>query len=292
MPGNAWSFGYGRSFDIDVATGDFVIASANNYTAPGYYEVVDGRTFSVIESSSIPGCAIPNKCVVKTYRLPIVDQAQLSDVNGECTVTVTAPTADYGYITATTTDPLTYSTPGTYTITWTYTNETGSVTQTQTVVVEDTTDPVVGQLQAVAVACNETVTAATATDSCAGTITGTTTDPVSYATAGTYTINWTFNDGNGNSVTAQQSVVVSCSSAGLEDLNTAAILVYPVPASNELFIETSLIGETAVVFDVQGQKVLEAGLQTGKTTLDVSALVNGVYFLKTGNSSLRFVISK
>jgi len=67
LPGNDWSFGYGRSFDIDENTGDFVICTANNYTAPGFYEVVDGSTFSIIESSSIAGCAIPNKCILKTF---------------------------------------------------------------------------------------------------------------------------------------------------------------------------------------------------------------------------------
>ena len=41
-------------------------------------------------------------------------------------------------------------------------------------------------------------TAPTATDACAGTITGTTSDPLTYSTQGTFTITWVFNDGNGN----------------------------------------------------------------------------------------------
>src|SRR2546425_4111415 len=34
--------------------------------------------------------------------------------------------------------------------------------------------------------------------SCAGTVTGTTTDPLTYNTQGTHVIHWTFDDGHGN----------------------------------------------------------------------------------------------
>lgn len=365
------TFGYGKSFDIDQSTGDFVIASANNYSAPGYYEVVDGTTFTVIESGSMPGCAIPNKCVLKTFHtpaapVPVPDQASLSSISGQCSASVTPPTADNGAVTATTTDPTSYSAQGTYTVNWTYTNANGTVTQTQTVVVDDTTDPVIPVLADLSgtcsvtpaapattdncvgtiigtttstfpiseigttvitwtftdgngntitadqnvivmdntapaatalptanVACNQTVTAPTATDDCAGMITATTADPVAYTTAGTYSITWSFNDGNGNTATQIQTVVVSCSSVGLDELTAIDLSIYPIPASNALFIETvSLIGETAEVFDGQGKKIMEMLLDTAKKTLDVSVLESGFYVLKAGNSALRFVISK
>ncbi len=57
--------------------------------------------------------------------------------------------------------------------------------------------------------CSVTATALTTTDNCAGTITGTTTDPLTYTQQGTYTIHWTFDDGNGNTATAQQTVIVA-----------------------------------------------------------------------------------
>ena len=43
----------------------------------------------------------------------------------------------------------------------------------------------------------------------AGTITGTTTDPLTYSTQGTHTINWTFDDGNGNVISVPQNVVIN-----------------------------------------------------------------------------------
>ncbi|MBA4319222.1 MAG: hypothetical protein C0412_12545, partial [Flavobacterium sp.] len=49
----------------------------------------------------------------------------------------------------------------------------------------------------------------TATDACAGAITATTTSPLSYSLPGTYTVVWNYNDGNGNSVTQNQTVTIS-----------------------------------------------------------------------------------
>lgn len=49
----------------------------------------------------------------------------------------------------------------------------------------------------------------TATDNCAGTITATTTDPLNYSIPGTYIIHWTYSDGNGNTSTQNQNVIVS-----------------------------------------------------------------------------------
>ncbi|KAF0204319.1 MAG: hypothetical protein FD170_224, partial [Bacteroidetes bacterium] len=136
----------------------------------------------------------------------------LANANGECSVTVTVPTAQdncAGTITGTTSDPLTYNVQGTYTITWTFNDGNGnSSTATQTVIVDDVTAPVAPTLANANGECSVTVTAPTAQDNCAGTITGTTTDPLTYNVQGTYTINWTFSDGNGNSSTATQTVNV------------------------------------------------------------------------------------
>jgi hypothetical protein len=56
--------------------------------------------------------------------------------------------------------------------------------------------------------CSVTAVAPTTTDACAGVITGTTTDPLTYTTQGSFVINWTFDDGNGNNIQAAQNVVV------------------------------------------------------------------------------------
>src|SRR5690606_11908709 len=116
--------------------------------------------------------------------------------------------------TATTTDALVYTQQGTYTINWTYDDGNGnSITQEQIIVVDDTTQPVptVASLPAVTKECAVTtadIPVPTATDNCAGTITATTTDSLTYRERGSYTITWSYDDGNGNTATQQQTVIV------------------------------------------------------------------------------------
>lgn len=59
----------------------------------------------------------------------------------------------------------------------------------------------------------EITTFPTATDNCAGTITGDTTDPLTYTEQGTYTVTWTFDDGNGNVAVQEQNVIVQDTTA-------------------------------------------------------------------------------
>lgn len=78
----------------------------------------------------------------------------------------------------------------------------------QSVAVEDTAAPMVPVLPTVSGSCSASITAPSTTDGCAGTIIGTTTDPLLYNAQGTYTVTWSFDDGNGNVSTASQTVIV------------------------------------------------------------------------------------
>ncbi|MCA1800364.1 MAG: hypothetical protein LC650_03635, partial [Actinobacteria bacterium] len=98
---------------------------------------------------------------------------------------------------------------GDNTVTLTVTdNNTNSAAGTAVVTVADNIDPLTPTLADVTGECSVTATAPTTTDACAGTITGTTTDPLTYNTQGTYTIEWIFDDGNGNVITVPQDVIV------------------------------------------------------------------------------------
>src|SRR5437764_4944967 len=56
--------------------------------------------------------------------------------------------------------------------------------------------------------CSVTVTPPTTTDNCVGTVTGTTTDPLTYNTQGTFVVHWSFDDGHDNISTGNQNVNV------------------------------------------------------------------------------------
>jgi len=94
-------------------------------------------------------------------------------------------------------------------VTWTYTDGTNTSTQTQAVTINDVTAPVADAttLAAVTGQCNvASITAPTATDNCAGSVTGTTTTtfPITSST----TVTWTYTDGT-NTSTQTQAVTIT-----------------------------------------------------------------------------------
>jgi hypothetical protein len=180
-----------------------------NYTTQGTYTITwsydDGNGNVSTQSQEV---------IVDDVTAPVADISTLPTINGECSASATAPTATdtcAGIIVGTTTDPTSYSAQGTYTITWSYDDGNGNVsTQTQEVIVDDITAPVadISALPTINGECSASATAPTATDNCAGVIVGTTTDPISYSAQGTYTITWSYDDGNGNISAQSQEVIV------------------------------------------------------------------------------------
>jgi hypothetical protein len=150
--------------------------------------------------------------IILDVTAPVADVTNLPTKTGECSVTVTAPTATdncSGMITGTTSDPVEYTAQGTYTIRWIFDDGHHNISvQTQTVIVKDVTAPVVPMLATITGECSATATVPTTKDNCAGTITGTTSDALIYTAQGTYTIHWSFEDGNGNVSTTTQMVMV------------------------------------------------------------------------------------
>ena len=149
-----------------------------------------------------------------TFDVTVVDNVSpitptLNAVTVDCTGTLTAPTTTdvcAGTITGTTTDTLMFSEGASTIINWTFNDGNGnSISVPQTYTYNDTTDPVTPTLNAVTVDCTGTLTAPTTTDVCAGTITGTTTDTLMFSEGASSIINWTFNDGNGNSISVPQT---------------------------------------------------------------------------------------
>jgi len=136
----------------------------------------------------------------------------LATATGECSVTVTAPTATdncVGPVLGATADPLSYTTQGTHTVHWSFNDGNGNTsTASQTVIVDDMTAPSIPVLTTATGECSASVSAPTTTDNCVGPVTGTTNDPLTYTIQGTHIVHWSFNDGNGNISTADQTVIV------------------------------------------------------------------------------------
>ncbi|MBZ4033237.1 T9SS type B sorting domain-containing protein [Flavobacterium sp. 17A] len=133
--------------------------------------------------------------------------------------------------------------------------------------------PVLATLPTITGDCNTTVTTIpTANDACAGVIIATTTNPLSYALPGTYTIVWNYNDGNGNSSTQNQTVTITSQ---------------PLPTANSP--QTFCVEQNATLNDIQitgqnikwysnltnGTLVSPTTVAQDKTTYYASQTING-----------------
>src|SRR5439155_22034105 len=92
---------------------------------------------------------------------------------------------------------------------WSFDHGNGNISPYTTIfLTHDVTPPAVPTLTDVTGECTATATAPTTTDNYSGTVTGTTTDGLTYSTQGTHVIHWSFDDGKGNISTATQNVVI------------------------------------------------------------------------------------
>ncbi|MBG6061539.1 gliding motility-associated-like protein [Flavobacterium sp. CG_9.1] len=121
--------------------------------------------------------------------------------------------------------------------------------------------------------CNTVITTIpTATDSCAGTITATTASALSYSLPGTYTVVWNYNDGNGNTATQNQTVIIT-----------------PQPLPTATSPQTFCIQENATINDIiiSGQNIKWYDSLTNGSLLSITtSLQNGntYYASQTINS--------
>jgi len=143
-------------------------------------------------------------------------------------------------------------------------------TYTFNILVEDNLGPIpsINSLTTINGDCNTIIsTIPTALDNCAGTIIGTTTDPLAYSIPGNYTITWTYDDGNGNISSQIQDVLVTQSA---------------IPIVNQNFYYC--LGQNATINNIAitGENINWYDAQTGGTILtSTTALQNGVTYYAT-----------
>ncbi|MBT8448111.1 MAG: fibronectin type III domain-containing protein, partial [Gammaproteobacteria bacterium] len=197
---------------------------------------------------------------VEDNPIPVVET--LPDLTAECSISVTdvpeATDCD-STITGLTGDPLSYSDQGTFTIEWTYIGSTGITVQNQTVIIDDVTPPVTPTIADATGDCSVTPDTPTTTDTCEGTISGTTTTTFPITTVGTTVVTWTFDDGNGNSTTADQNVIVSATDNSPPESPTLADVTVgecsgtpPTPTTTDS-CDGTIVGTTTTVFPITTQ---------------------------------------
>ncbi len=147
---------------------------------------------------------------------PLPDLAFLPDVIAQCSVnSLAAPTAIdncAGSVIGITNVTLPITAQGSTIIIWTYADAFGNTsTQTQNVIITDTTAPTpsLASLADIIAECSVTsLIAPIATDNCGGTVTITNNAALPFNTLGTRIITWTYKDALGNTSTQTQKVIV------------------------------------------------------------------------------------
>ncbi|TDW51787.1 putative secreted protein (Por secretion system target) [Flavobacterium sp. 270] len=145
-----------------------------------------------------------------------IDVVCIGQTNGSATVVVSGGTGAYTYAwspsggTAATATGLA---AGNYTVLITDANACTLTKSFSIITIPDVTKPVpnVTNLPDITNYCSilaAEIAIPTATDNCAGTITGTTTSPLNYTSEGTYVITWSYDDGHGNISTQNQTLKV------------------------------------------------------------------------------------
>ena len=116
---------------------------------------------------------------------------------------------------------------------------------------------------------------------------------VVYPTEGVYTVSLTVRNENGEDTEVKENYITVKTKTGIGQLQVTSyeLQVYPNPTTGELRINNEqLIIENVQIFDIMGRMVMTVTHpQQSETIINVSALSNGVYFLRMGDKMAKFV---
>jgi hypothetical protein len=185
----------------------------------------------------------------------------------------------------------------TATTTYTFAPNTGQCANTQPMTVTVNPLPTVTLASFNSVCDTAGVVNLTGGSPAGGTYSGTSVSNNSFNTSvgiGSYPITYSYTNSNGCSSNATQNLlVISCAGSDVIELKDNGIVLYPNPALDAFTVETSedLTGKSFIIHDVSGRILSSGKLIGNKTTIQVSVLSTGTYYLKfpETNQTLKFI---
>lgn len=108
--------------------------------------------------------------------------------------------------------------------------------------------------------------------------------------SGNYAIIFTYKSGCSDT-TECKSITITPNTMGEEEISISSIFhVYPNPAQDYIIIEGLTTNSNYQIYDLTGKLVLSGVVKNHIETINVSTLINGVYFLKIDGDKIRKVI--
>lgn len=248
-------------------------------TSPGTYTVIEtqGSCISSTASGTVAPLSIPT-----TPTITVIDNCGVSELS-------TTATGSLMWSTSEITPTISVSSPGTYFVSQTISGCTSAV---GTAVANPLTLPTVSFTPLSDVCINTPSFPLTGGSPIGGTYTGTGVNAnqfdASVAGYGTFTIDYTYTDGNGCSGSNQQPITVGC--LGLEEDVVNSMVIYPNPTSGVFSIITT--GENVIsvlIHDASGRLVdrIENKLNINEVKIDMTSYAIGIYSLEISTSSTK-----
>ncbi|WP_196889270.1 T9SS type A sorting domain-containing protein [Aureivirga sp. CE67] len=181
-------------------------------------EITEGAYYVEIINTITGAISCRNYIEIEVEDIINPETIVLEDISSQCELLeadITVPTTTdncSGEITATTESNLNFTEQGEFTIIWNFNDGNGNdINVSQTVIIEDTTDPETIVLEDISSQCElleADITVPTTTDNCSGEITATTEADLNFTEQGEFEIIWNFVDAVGNDINVTQTVII------------------------------------------------------------------------------------
>jgi hypothetical protein len=91
--------------------------------------------------------------------------------------------------------------------------------------------------------------------------------------------------------------ILTRTNLSVDDATEVGLRIYPNPTNGVLFVETRLIASLPAtneysITNLMGQTVLTGSLNADTQQIDVSRLPNGMYLIRMGGATWKFVVNK
>ncbi|MFN5910437.1 MAG: hypothetical protein ACK45H_03790, partial [Bacteroidota bacterium] len=233
------------------------------------------------------GCPTPSVCATLVVSIgdmiaPLPDVPVLADITDQCAISsLSAPTAtdNCASIVSVSSDAiLPITAQGITVVTWTFNDGNGNTsTQTQNVNISDDTAPIpdAATLPDIVAECSvDQLTSPSATDNCSANVTVVSDAILPITAQGITIVNWTYDDGNGNTTSQVQQIVI-------EDVSAPIATAAELPDVTAICQVTDLTEPTAVD-NCDGTVSVTNDVQLPITA---STLITWTYTDASGNSS-------